>query len=132
MAKSGLQPVRIQFKTNRIIKRSRTATIKAYDKITRQMEAELRRKITRGQSPPTSRPGAHPHKDSGFLSKNFQVLRKGFKIFLRIPKYGEYLETGTRKMAARPWIHRNIGTPDKRRTWTRRINAEIRRNVTGP
>lgn len=132
MAKSKtahLRPRLIEFKTGFVIHRTRRAMTKAMDKVAGEMQRDIKRKITRAKSPPPSRPGAHPHKDTGFLSDAFTVERRGLRMYLRTPQYGIYLETGTRNMAARPWIHRNIGTLEKNRYWTRRINTEIRRNV---
>jgi len=129
MAKSGLRPRLVEFKTGRILRRNRRAVSTALDRVRREMRREIRKKITRGQSPPPSRPGAHPHKDSGFLSDNFDIIREGHKLFLRTPQYGIYLETGTKNMAARPWIRRNIGTREKQAFWIRRINTEIRREM---
>jgi len=128
MALSATRTRRIEFKTGKIITRTRKATAQAFDTVARKMTADVRRKISKPHPPP-SRPGAHPHKRSGTLKREFEVIRKGFNLIVRVPQYGIWLEGGTTKMRARPFIRRNLMTPDKKRTWTRRINAEIRKNV---
>lgn len=125
---SAKQPRRIEFKTGRIIKRNRRAMARAFDKVAKQMTQSIRKRISKPY-PPASRPGAHPHKRTGFLKRNTEVVRKGFSLFVRTPQQGVWLEGGTKNMAARPFIRRNIH--DKRGFWTRRINTEIRRATEG-
>lgn len=118
----------IEFKTGKIISRTRKATGEAFDTVAKQMTAVVRKDLT-GLHPPASRPGSPPHIRTGFLLNNFEVVREGFKFIVRVPQYGIYLDGGTRKMAARPFIRENLMTPDKKLTWTRRINTQIRLNV---
>lgn len=132
MALSALRPRRIEFKTGRIITRTRKATAKAFDTVAREMTKAVRQKISK-PSPPPSRPGAHPHSQFGKrgtrLKNTFQVVRKGFTLAVRVPQYGIWLEGGTSRMRARPFIHRNLTTPTRKRFWTKRINNEIRKRV---
>ena len=117
---------RIEFKTGRIIRRGRGAMTTAIRRVARRMTNNVRLKISK-PSPPVSRPGAHPHSDTGALRDTFEVVPNGFKMFIRVKQYGIYLEGGTRKMRARPFIRRNLLTPDKARFWIRQINTEIRK-----
>lgn len=126
---SANKPVRIQFNTGRIIKRERRATAMAMSAAVAKMQKTVRGKIGKPY-PPASTPGSHPHKRTGRLQSTFRVLRKGKKIFVRTLQYGIYLEGGTSKMAARPFIRRNIH--DKSKFWTKWINNEIRRRVGEP
>lgn len=127
---SALRTRRITFKTGRIIARTREATGKAFDKVAREMTRDIRRKISK-PSPPPSSPGAHPHSQSGKrgsrLKNTVQVIRKGLTLVVRVPQYGIWLEGGTSRMRARPFIHRNLTTTAKKRFWTKRINNDIRR-----
>ena len=52
-----------------------------------------------------SRPGEIPHVDTGTLKRSITRERVAFeeRVGTNIP-YGRYLETGTRNMAARPWL----------------------------
>jgi len=130
MAGSAKQIRRITFKTGRVLRRTRGAVSKAFDTVTREMTQVVRRKIGKSY-PPSSRPGAHPHLRTGFLQRNFEVTRKGFNLFVRVPQYGIFLEGGTGKMRARPFIRRNLFTRDKQLFWTRKINTQIRKNLAG-
>lgn len=128
MAKSATAPRRIEFKTGRIIRRERKATSMAFNAVVKQMEREIRRKISTPY-PPASTPGSHPHmrRPATGLRSQLRVLRKGVSIFVRVPQYGLYLEGGTSRMAARPFIRRNIH--DRKKFWTKKINNEIRRRL---
>lgn len=128
---SANKPVRIQFNTRRIIKRERRATSMAMNAAVKKMEETVKKKISKPY-PPASTPGSHPHmrRPSVGLRAQFRVLRKGSKIFIRMPLYGAYLDGGTSRMAARPFVRRNIH--DKNRFWTKWINNEIRRRVGEP
>ena len=117
---------RIEFKTGRIIRRSRKAMTTGMDRIGRRMTNTVRSKISK-PFPPPSRPGAHPHLRSGELRSTFEVVRRGLKMFVRVQQKGIWLEGGTRKMKPRPFIRRNLLTPDKARFWIRQINTEIRK-----
>ncbi len=98
------------------------------ERVARRMTSNVRLKISKPY-PPASTPGSHPHKRSGDLRRDFQVVRRGFKMFVRVPQYGIYLEGGTRNMKARPFIRRNLLTPEKARFWINQINDEIRKLV---
>lgn len=126
---SANKPVRIQFNTGRIIKRERRAMGMAFNAAVAKMQKRVRDKIGTPY-PPASRPGAHPHRRTGRLQSSFRVLRKGYSIFVRMPLYGAYLEGGTSRMKARPFVRRNIH--DKGKFWTKWINNEIRRRVGEP
>lgn len=78
---------------------------------TRRTPSGRRASITRYRSP--SQPGEPPRKRTGWLQRHVryqpirsqQVVRIGVAINAR---YGLYLEYGTRRMAARPWLRTTI------------------------
>ena len=58
-----------------------------------------------------SKPGEFPHKDTGMLRQSiaYDVDRQNLKARIGTPlQYGLYLELGTRKMAARPFLRRTF------------------------
>ena len=58
--------------------------------------------------PPPSAPGEPPHKRTGYLQRNIRFRRDAFTKDLQIlsqADYSSYLEHGTKKMAARPFMH---------------------------
>ena len=126
---------RLEFKTGKIIQRTRTAMSDAFDTVANEMTLAVRKDLTGGPSPPVSSPGSPPNIDSGFLINNFEVTRKGYQMFIRMPQYGFYLEQppGWKvtkiNLRPRPFVKVNLYTKDKQLTWTRRINAEIRKNI---
>ena len=144
MATKAQKIRRIGFTTNRIIKRTRDATTKALDQVMNEITAEIRKSISiqaplrsppkkrKGQKKPNkprqvgSTPPNPPHRRTGFLHDNTTAGRKGREFFIRTPKYGIYLEGGTSKMAARPFILPVIHGKDQRLKWTKRINDLIR------
>lgn len=61
----------------------------------------------RGKGPPASLPGEIPHVRSGTLKRSIFDEVDVLQLILRVGtnlKYGMYLELGTPKMKARPWI----------------------------
>lgn len=73
-----------------------------------------------------SRPGDPPHKQTGRLLASLAwelvsdaIARVGMNL-----KYGRWLELGTRKMAARPWLRRALRemTPLVQAVWNRPWN----------
>ena len=115
---------RIPFKTGRIIKRTVRATARAFDQVVKEMTQAIKKPINKPH-PPASKPGRPPHRRSGNLHDNTEVLRKGRSIFVRTPDYGIFLDGGTSKMAARPFIRVRIH--DQKPRWTKRINELIRK-----
>lgn len=70
------------------------------------------RQLVGVQYPPASSPGSPPHRRTGRLQQSitYQAGKKSGQPSVRIyagEPYGEYLETGTRYMAARPWRKRS-------------------------
>lgn len=58
-----------------------------------------------------SAPGEYPKRVSGHLRRNIQSEFDQETLTARVGTnviYGKYLETGTRKMAARPWLSNGI------------------------
>lgn len=114
---------RIKFNTGRIIKRTRAATTKALDQVMNEMTTVIKRKINKPY-PPASVPGRPPHRRTGFLHDRTEVVRKGRKFIVRTPQYGIWLEGGTGRMRARPFIRPVI---DQKKRWTKRLNNLIRK-----
>lgn len=57
------------------------------------------------QGPPRSKPGESPHRDSGDLQASVTVQSSGMVRRIGSPlAYAVYLELGTSKMEARPWL----------------------------
>lgn len=123
---SALRTRNIKFTTGRVIKRSRTATAKAFKQVAREMTAAIKKDIGK-QGPPRSRPGQPPRKDTGNLHRVTKVVQQGRTLVVKTPQYGVWLDGGTSRMAARPFVRKNIH--DKRRKWERRINTLIRQNL---
>jgi phage gpG-like protein len=71
----------------------------------RMLEGEAKGNM--GEVGDSSNPGDYPFKQSGNLRRNVasEVDRKELKArWGTNVKYGKYLELGTKKMAARPWM----------------------------
>jgi len=84
-----------------------------------------------------SAPGSPPRKRTGTLQKSvaFEVswMNLGEPVFLvrvgtNVP-YGRFLEYGTRKMAARPWLR--PGLSEYRDRFNRIVMLELRRRIAG-
>jgi len=61
--------------------------------------------------PAPSAAGEYPHKQMGHLRRNIQSQFDRATVTARVGTnvlYGKFLETGTRKMAARPWLSNAI------------------------
>lgn len=117
------QQLIVRMRIKPTVKATRSAMATAFDKVAAEIERDIKRKISR-PGPPPSRPGAHPKKDSGLLHNTLSVTRKGREIQVRTQSYGQFLETGTRNMAARPFIHRNL--TKRKRHWSKRITAHAK------
>lgn len=121
---------------NRLVKIDIQGTIKrSRISISRGMAdtaVEMSRAITKvlgrqGTSLLRSRPGEPPRRQTGFLQANTSIEKAKGKLQVRVPQYGIWLDGGTGRMAARPFIRVTIH--DKRRFWQRRINANIRKHA---
>lgn len=86
-------------KLQRLKKEQREAAAQAVEEILRDVASEVRRTLRQGPSP-RSRTGRLA--DSIFVHLNPDRL--GGVVGTDLP-YGRHLEFGTRKMAARPWLH---------------------------
>lgn len=79
------------------------------------------------QGPPRSKPGEPPHRDTGALQASIEVngpAEQGDAVFASVGtalEYGRYLEFGTSRMAARPWLSRGLY----------QNNDRIARTITG-
>lgn len=112
-------PRRIEFKTRKVIRKNRRAQKLAFDQLAKEMQAAIRKPI-RKPFPPASTPGRPPHRRTGFLHDNTTVDRKGRVLFVRTPQYGVFLDGGTSRMAARPFIRVRIH--DQRKRWSKRMS----------
>lgn len=83
---------------------------KAGEYLRSQMVRNLRQGSTRRDGP--SAPGEFPHADTGKLSQSVQVRRatpgnQSVSVGTTVD-YGRFLEEGTGKMEARPWLVRTL------------------------
>lgn len=76
-----------------------------------QLQANLKETLNQRNSlsgPPSS-PGEAPGKRTGNLGRSVQIEREGNSYAVGTPHaYGRYLEYGTTKMDARPWLWRTV------------------------
>ena len=125
MALNPNRPRNITFTTGRMIKRNTRAMAKARRQVAKEMDKRISDLIDTPY-PPASRPGNPPHMrrpGAGLRSKT-KVVAKGKDIIVKTTNVGIWLEGGTRKMAARPFIRRSIHKD--RRNWERRLNTLTR------
>ena len=124
MSSVRVRVVKAQFQVT--INATPTAKKKAFQTVAREMDEELHSRID-DPAPPASSPGQPPHRDSGYLYDETSVRAKGSTIKVRTPQYGIWLEGGTRKMAARPFIRPTIhGKP---KFWGKRLNMHAKREM---
>lgn len=127
MALKATRPRRVSFKIGRLVKRERKAVSDGLDDVLTLMRREVRNKIGTPY-PPASTAGNPPHKRTGYLRKNVKAKRKGHKFWMSVPQYGTWLDGGTTRMDARPFIRVTIN--DRQRYWARRTNEFIRKRAT--
>jgi len=72
------------------------------------MKMRLKEKVSQGYSPPPSLPGNPPHVDTGELWNSITYRVQGTTITFKAAQHGIYLEYGTSKMAARPWLNNTM------------------------
>jgi HK97 gp10 family phage protein len=82
-----------------------------------------------------SKPGDAPRKRTGTLQKSVaaEVIRKDGAVVIRVGSavpYARFLERGTRKMAARPWLR--PGILEMKDRLQRDFLAAVRRALAGP
>lgn len=126
MARAAKAPRRVSFKLGRLVKREQRAVSRGLNELMAEMTKKLQSTINTPYPPP-SRPGRPPHRRTGFLHGNVKAQRKGRTYWISVPQYGTFLEGGTSKMAARPFIRRTIHKD--RLNWLRRANTLIRKHV---
>jgi len=102
------------------------ATKKAFQTVASEMEEVIRESID-DPYPPVSAPGQPPHRRTGYLHDETTVRAEGKTIKVRTPQYGIWLESGTRKMAARPFIRKAIHAKPK--YWAKRLNMHAKREM---
>ena len=112
-------PRRIEFKTAKVMRKNRRAQKLAFDQLAKEIQAAIRKPIQKPY-PPASAPGRPPHKRSGDLSRGTTVGRKGRTMIVRTLQYGIWLDGGTRRMAARPFIR--VRLQDQRKRWSKRMS----------
>ena len=120
MALNPNRPRAVKMYVKPVVKATRTAIGIAFDQVVKEMHASIQKKLSKGY-PPASTAGNYPHqrRPGVGLADTFEVVREGYEIKLKTPAYGIWLETGTRKMAARPWILRNM--VDRKAEWSKKI-----------
>ena len=126
----ALRPARITFNTTGIVERGVRAVSRALDQVTQAMTDEISDRISK-PFPPPSTPGQYPHRRSGFLHDTVTVDRKGRKLFVRVPRYGKFLQEGTSKMRARKFYNEVLfvkgGKNVLRPKWVKLINFHSRK-----
>lgn len=116
---------RLTLKLKPTVKANRNAVAKAMNVVMNRMARTLQQNV--GKPPPASKPGNFPHigkttasHQGGTLQKSIKVTRKGFNVAISTVSYGKFLEGGTSKMAARPFIRRTIH--DQKTKWVQQLN----------
>lgn len=124
---AGAKRIRnVTFNTGRITSKIRGVKKQAMTQIAREMERDLQKTISIQGTPKTpSAPGQPPKKQTGFLHDRTKVVYRNGKIVVRTPQYGIWLDSGTSRMLARPFIHPRIRL--RRRNWERRTRVLMRR-----
>ena len=82
---------------------------------TKQGVTGIAQVLNRKQSPPPSSPGQPPHKRTGNLARSWKTRKRGKKMGKRIvavagsdQDYARFLEFGTARMEARPYVAAGI------------------------
>lgn len=119
---------KVTFKTGRLVKRTLKARQAGLEEVAREITRDLKKAIGR-PGPPPSKPGRFPKKDTGRMHRETKAVRVGRKIVVQTTGYGPLLDTGTRNMAARPWLSKKVFSADAGRKWRRRINTAIRKHA---
>lgn len=112
-------PRRIEFRTNKVIRKNRRAQKLAFDQLAIEIERAILKPIQKPY-PPASVGGRPPHRRSGDLTRGTTVTRKGRTMIVRTLQYGVWLDGGTRRMAARPFIR--VRVHDQRKRWSKRMS----------
>lgn len=103
----------------------------AGEKIQVEAQISITRGAVSGKGHVASRPGEPPNNNSGVLAGNIETTnpRPGLVVVESKEPYGNYLEYGTRKMAARPFMKPARDKMEKpvQRFVQRGINAILRR-----
>lgn len=121
----------VLFDVGKVIERRQKIKGEAFDAAVLKMEADIRAQIDT-QHPPASSPGDPPHRRSGHLHDNFFVGRDGYEVVVKVPQYGIYLDGGTGRMAARPFIRRNLHERGGGKFWAQWINNNMREQLGEP
>ncbi len=122
------RPRLVKFETVKVVRRSQDAMKKGFEATAKEMTKALRKVLNvKGTPKLRSKPGQPPRRQTGFLHDNIEVQKKNLTLQVRVPQYGIWLETGTGRMAARPYILKTIN--NRRTFWTRRINANTRKHA---
>ena len=107
----------------RLKDRARQATID----LGKELKKDLRESLSIPY-PPASFAGEAPHSRTGLLRGSISVTTKGLSIYVRtsVP-YALYLEYGTHKMEARPWLRPGIRRMESRvRTYMKQYTRSKR------
>lgn len=88
----------------RLIRQAPDKADDALEALAREGERYVKMSMASGPAP--SAPGEPPHRQSGILMAGISVYRPALlqRILASAAEYGPYLEFGTRKMAARPFM----------------------------
>lgn len=75
------------------------------------LQQSIRENIDTSSRPSRSKPGEFPHKDTQALQESVRVDHNPSQLSARIGTmlpHGAFLEFGTNRMAARPWLVRTL------------------------
>lgn len=130
MAMQAKRKRRVQFKVHarKITGKARTANRKAMAALAKEMTKELRDvlSVQTGKYGPPAPPGEPPRRRSGYLQKTTKVEHDAAgRVIVRTPNYGIWLDGGTGRMAARPFLRKTIH--DMKPHWNRRYRYYMRR-----
>jgi len=99
----------IRWYGEQVLTRVRQHEAQVLDRAARTLRDHIRQKLLAAAGP--SRPGDYPGYRTGHLARNVQSETDPARLVARVGTnvlYGRYLEFGTRRMAARPWLSRAL------------------------
>lgn len=113
----------VKFKRRRSLRRTDAALGRAYKQVAKEMEREMKQKVSR-LFPPASAPFRYPRRRTGRFRSGIAVTGtvKGITVS-SVQPYGKWLEEGTANMRPRTWARRVLIFGANRKKWEARIAA---------
>jgi len=129
MAQSATRIRRVEFKPKigAVMRKSASAQKRAFKRLASEIEGTYQRALNRKHYPPASKPGQVPSRRLGNLADDTNVKAEGRTIVVRTYNYGIWLDGGTSKMQARPWIRRFVH--DKPEKWEKRFQKLLKEEM---